>query len=256
MDRARILTDEATGLRKRRRSRGLGSVLLALTMLFAGSPAQGNDVVSSADAIEAAPGGCVESAVAAVQRRYQSVRDLRADFVQTSLAVAFGAPAGGEVESSGTVAFAKPGKMRWSYEAPDPSLVVSDGETLVLYDPVHGEAQRLPVGDGYLSGAAIQFLLGEGEILTAFHVSALSCEADVAKLELIPREPASYEKLAIGVDRKSGDILHSTVFDLLGNQTRIAFTNLRTNTDPDPALFTFDPPAGVKLIDLKAGGAP
>jgi outer membrane lipoprotein carrier protein len=230
---------------------------LAILLVLAASPVRGGgDVVSSADAPEAGRGDCVETAIAAVQRRYESVRDLSGDFVQTSRAVAFGAPSAGDAESRGTVTFAKPGKMRWSYESPDPSLVVSDGETLVLYDPVHREAQRLPVGEGYLSGAAIQFLLGEGEILTSFRVTALRCEAGAADLELIPREPATYEKLAIGVDRKSGHIVHSTIVDLLGNETRVAFANLRTNTDPDPALFRFDPPAGVKVIDLEAGGAP
>jgi outer membrane lipoprotein carrier protein len=241
----------------RRTSKQPGLAALALTLLLVGAPVRGaDDVVSSADAPDAASRDCVESAIAAVQDRYESVRDLSGDFIQTSRAVAFGAPSSADVESRGSVAFAKPGKMRWSYESPDPSLVVSDGETLVLYDPVHLEAQRLPVGEGYLSGAAIQFLLGEGEIRSSFHVSALRCEATAAFLELIPREPATYEKLAIGIDRTSGHIVESTIVDLLGNKTRVAFANLRTNTDPDPAIFTFDPPAGVKVIDLKAGGSP
>jgi len=246
----------APGRRRGRPASGGAWAAAAAIALTLAAPAPGaDDVVSSADPGDAGSRECVESAVAAVQRRYESVRDLQGDFVQTSRSVAFGSAGGGAPESRGTVAFAKPGKMRWSYESPEPSLVVSDGAILVLYDPVHAEAQRLPVGEGYLSGAAIQFLLGEGEILSSFHVSAQRCDADVAELELIPREPASYEKLAIGVDRKTGQILHSTIFDLLGNETRVAFSNLRTNTDPDPALFTFDPPDGVKVIDLQAGGA-
>jgi outer membrane lipoprotein carrier protein len=143
--------------------------------------------------------------------------------------------------------------MRWAYEFPEPSLVVSDGATLVLYDPVHGEAQRLPVGEGYLSGAAIHFLLGEGEILSSFHVSALRCDSDGADLELLPREPATYEKLAIGVDVKSGHILRTSIVDLIGNETQVVFANLRDNTDPDPALFIFDPPDGVDVIDIRPG---
>ena len=53
---------------------------------------------------------------------------------------------------AGAVEFAKPGKMRWSYEAPEPSLVVSDGETLWIYDPTRDEVAEaagrrgLPLG--------------------------------------------------------------------------------------------------------------
>jgi outer membrane lipoprotein carrier protein len=210
-------------------------------------------VVSSEDGDDAARRACVERAVSAVQHRYESLRDLSADFVQTTRSVAFGATGGGGgSESRGSVVFAKPGKMRWSYDSPEPSLVVSDGKTLVLYDPVHAEAQRLPVGEGYLSGAAIQFLLGEGDILSSFHVSALACRADGADLELVPRTPATYEKLTIGVDFASGHILRTSIVDLLGNETRVVFANLRDNTDPDPSLFTFDPPPGVDVIDLQA----
>jgi outer membrane lipoprotein-sorting protein len=101
---------------------GLGSKarILALTLLLGASAAQGaGDVVSSADADDAARRACVETAVAAVQRRYESVRDLRADFVQTSRSVAFGDPAGGAgSESRGSVAFAKPGRCAGRTNSP------------------------------------------------------------------------------------------------------------------------------------------
>jgi len=62
---------------------------------------------------------------------------------------------GEETLTRGRVVFAKPGRMRWVYESPEPSLVVSDGETLWIYDPAAREAQRLPVTQGYLTGAAL-----------------------------------------------------------------------------------------------------
>ena len=88
-----------------------------------------------------------------IQRRYEAVRDLSADFVQTTRSVALGGP-GSAATSHGTVVFAKPGKMRWAYDDPEPSLVVSDGHWLWIYDPAHQEVQklagrrRLPVGSG------------------------------------------------------------------------------------------------------------
>ncbi|MBW2493890.1 MAG: outer membrane lipoprotein carrier protein LolA, partial [Deltaproteobacteria bacterium] len=87
-----------------------------------------------ARAEEASKLSCRDAATTALQRRYESARDLRADIVQTTHSVALGT-ASEQMTSKGTVVFAKPGKMRWSYDEPEPSLVVSDGTTLWIYDP-------------------------------------------------------------------------------------------------------------------------
>lgn len=211
-------------------------------------------MLSAADAPAQPPPGCAERAAAALQRRYESVRDLEASFEQTTRSVALGQP-GATAKSSGSVVFAKPGRMRWTYAAPEPSLVVSDGKQLWIYDPANREAQRLTVTEAYLSGAALSFLLGEGEILRDFDVTALECGDGAALLELVPRQPATYERLQARIDPRSGELLETTVIDLLGNSTTVALRDLRVNRDPDASLFRFDPPAGVRVVDLDAGGA-
>jgi outer membrane lipoprotein carrier protein len=142
--------------------------------------------------------------------------------------------------------------MRWSYESPEPSLVVSDGRTLWIFDPAAQEVQVLPVDEGFLSGAAIQFLLGQGRILDAFAVESPDCAADPVRLVLVPREPATYERLELLVDRSGGDIRQTEVFDLFGNRTRVAFEEVRTNTSPPAALFQFQPPPGARVLEVPA----
>lgn len=198
-----------------------------------------------------AGGDCAERAAAALQRRYEAVRDIEASFEQTTRSVALGR-SGADAKSRGSVVFAKPGRMRWTYEAPEPSLVVSDGEELWIYDPANREAQRMTVTGAYLSGAALSFLLGEGEILRDFVVKALECSESSALLDLVPREPATYERLHARIDPRSGELLETTVIDLLGNSTRVALQDLRVNRDPDASLFRFDPPAGVRVVELDA----
>ena len=193
---------------------------------------------------------CVTRAVEAIQRRYQAVRDLSADFVQTTRSVALGA-AGSVATSRGSVVFAKPGKMRWAYQAPEESLVVSDGKWLWVYDPAHQEVQKLPVGEGFLSGAAIQFLLGEGEIRRDFEVTAETCSDAKVELVLVPRRDASYEKLRVRSDPATGELLETTVIDLLGNVTQIAFSGIRTNLAPADDQFRFRAPKGVRVIELE-----
>jgi len=207
---------------------------------------------AAGDAAPASEAACVTRAVAAIQRRYEAVRDLSADFVQTSRSVALGGP-GSAATSHGTVVFAKPGKMRWAYDDPEPSLVVSDGHWLWIYDPAHQEVQKLAVGDGFLSGAAIQFLLGEGKLERDFKVTAEACSDAKVELVLVPRRDATYEKLRVRSDPASGELLETTVIDLLGNVTQVAFSHTRTNLHPADALFSFPAKPGVRVIELEPG---
>ncbi len=207
---------------------------------------------------------CVQAVAETVQAHYDSVRDFSADFEQTTSSALFGAAGAGQVAPSrGQVVFAKPGKMRWTYTQPEPSLVVSDGAILWLYSPELHEAQRLPVSKGYLTGAALQFLLGDGKLVDSFEISADTCpmqEADAARaagrkpiveLELVPKETSSYERLGLTANAETGEVLETRVVDLFGNETRIAFARIRTNTDPGAATFTFVPGPEVEVIELQ-----
>jgi len=67
---------------------------------------------------------CGDRAATAVQKHYEGVRDVSARFEQTTIAVKLGASPSQPSVSRGRVALAKPGYMRWTYEEPEPSLVV------------------------------------------------------------------------------------------------------------------------------------
>jgi outer membrane lipoprotein carrier protein len=198
------------------------------------------------------PTDCAEKTASKIQSRYETVRDLSARFSQASRLASLGGDAERSERSRGEVVFAKPGKMRWSYEEPSRSLVVSDGSVLWTYDVEAKEAQRFAGGEGFLSGAAVQFLLGEGEILRDFRVMAKQCDVDSAVLELVPWEPAAYEKLELRSDATTGEIRETAVFDLVGNVTRVTFEDIRVNQNPSLRTFEFQPPAGARVIEVAA----
>lgn len=197
---------------------------------------------------------CAVDLARTIQARYDAVRDFSASFRQQTRSVTLaGASLGADAPSEGSVVFAKPGRMRWQYQTPVPSLVVSDGVILWLYDPSTQEAQRLPVTEGHLTGAALQFLLGEGQLLESFEVSTPSCTpaADgTLELALDPKQDASYESLGLRANLASGEIVSTELVDLFGNRTSISFSNPRTNRDPNPRTFRFEAPDGVQVIDL------
>lgn len=184
----------------------------------------------------------------AVERRHSEVRDLRVRFIQTTRPSAPNSPAS---RSSGQAILALPNRMRWSYESPEESLLVSDGKTLWLYDPTFREVQHLPVGDdGFLGAAAAQFLLGRSDLAAEFRIRARTCDARGAVLELSPRKPASYQLLTLSISQPAGDIAWTEVVDLRGNTTRLEFSDPEFDTGPDASLFVFEPPPGTSVIDL------
>lgn len=197
-------------------------------------------------------GDCAEKLAARVQAHYEAVRDLRADFRQSTERVGMGSVGAGALDASGEVTIAKPGRMRWRYEKPEPSEVVSDGSGVWIYDPVAGEAQHFALGREFLSSAALEFLLGDGKLLEAFRVSAEGCGDAAPVLELLPREPTSYERVDLHVDSQTGEVRETTVFDLLGNRTHLRLQEVRLNQDPDPALFDFTPPPGTRVLEMPA----
>ena len=202
---------------------------------------------------KAAKGDCTDEVTTRVQQRYEAVKDLSARFEQTTrVASLHSSGHDAPNESSGEVVFEKPGKMRWSYEKPNPSLVVSDGEVAWVYDPATREAQRMQAGETLLTGGAMQFLLGRGDLRRDFIVRARSCEGSSIALDLTPKAPASYEKLQIVVDRESGEVEETTISDLVGNVTRVAFHNVRTNQGVAASRFHFTPPEGVRVIELQS----
>jgi outer membrane lipoprotein-sorting protein len=111
----------------------------------------------------------------------------------------------------------------------------------------------LPVDKGFLSAAAIQFLLGQGRLAETFEISARACGPERAELVLRPRGEATYERIELGVDPRSGWIRESTVLDLLGNRTHLAFEDIETGGAPDEARFRFEPPPGVRVLTLEEG---
>jgi outer membrane lipoprotein carrier protein len=199
------------------------------------------------------PIDCAREVAARVQARYDGVQDLEARFTQISRSVAFGR-AGQELQASGIAVFAKPGRMRWTYEKPEPSVVVSDGQTLWIYDPAAREVQEFPVGQGFLSGSAVQFLLGEGLLLRDFDVRAQQCPSETVRLLLTPKQDATYETLELSVVAASGDVKATAVVDLFGNRTEVSFESMQLNRHPDPKSFVFLPDPGVKV--LRATEAP
>jgi len=196
------------------------------------------------------PAGTGEKTARSIQARYEDIRDIQASFEQNSESATFaGQPLMTPESKRGRVIFAKPGKMRWTYVFPEPSVVVSDGRLLWIHDVAAKSITRLEVTKGFLSGAALQFLLGDGRILESFEVEATACEEGRIALDLVPKAEATYERLGLVADRVTSDIVATSVLDLFGNLIEIRFSEIEINRDPASETFELEIPDGVEVID-------
>ena len=239
-----------------RRTAG-GAVILCVSALVGLAGAQ-PPAVERTEAVETeAAGECVGTVAARVQAYYDAVADLRAVFRQSTSRVGFGSVQPSSLEARGEVILAKPSRMRWSYAAPERSEIVSNGSELWIYDPAAGEAQHYVGADAaWLSGVALQFLLGEGDLLRDFAISASGCGEEWVALELVPRSPTNFERIDLVVAASTGEVRETGVVDLLGNRTELRFGSMLLNSRPDPAIFEFHPPPGTRVLEAPAPAGP
>src|SRR5438445_9307435 len=115
----------------------------------------------------AAADNALHQALARLQSRYETTRTLTADFRQSVESPTLASP----LESHGTLAFEKPNRMRWDYAAPDPQLIVGDGETLWIYQPEDKQVIKAPLAQVFRAQTPVSFLAGLGRVERDFEAT-------------------------------------------------------------------------------------
>ena len=179
-----------------------------------------------------------------IQRKYDTIRDFSADFVHTH--------EGGVLKRKrverGTLLVKKPGKMRWTYQAPDEKVFVSDGVRLIQYFPDENRAVVSEVPDD--DQAAVLFLAGRGNLTRDFNVS-FGQGGDAAPtwtLRLEPRKPQpEYDWLEIAAARNTLVLQSLTVAEKQGSRSTFAFSNFKENPGLADKTFAFSIPRGAEV---------
>ena len=197
---------------------------------------------------------CPRDVVERVQAWADRIDGFEADFEQTTWPVAFGGgPRPQPSVSRGHVWLARPGRMRWEYPESG-ALIVSDGSVIWIYDRSAGEAQRFEATAGYLDAAALQFLVSRARLEDRFEIRVAQCGADESDLELRPKEPASFDRVDLKVNTRSGALIGTALVDLLGNRTEMRFEGLASGAAPPDERFVFEVPEGVEVIEFGGVG--
>ena len=147
---------------------------------------------------------------------------------------------------SGTMQVKRPGQFRWETTSPMQQLIVTNGQTVWIYDPDLEQATRQQM-DSQVGNTPALLLSGQpDQIKKAFRVTQPN--RSVANFVLYPRsKDSSFESLTI---RFQGDVPSQMVLqDSLGQKTDIQFSNVKLNPRLNDQLFVFKPPAGTDVID-------
>ena len=139
--------------------------------------------------------------------------------------------------SQGDFYIAKPGRIRFEYDDPNPTEVIADGQTMVVRD------RRLATQDIYpLSETPLRFLLAAHvDLLKDTHL--ISVYVDDLFVTVVVEEKNGLigtSRLMIMFSAKDMQLKQWTVTDPQGYDTTVAVYDLDTTKRPDPSLFKID----------------
>ncbi len=198
-----------------------------------------------------------------LQKKYASLKDLRASFSQSTVFQSLGTSNRQEIKGEGVFYLKRPHMMRWDYTEPEKQHIISDGKKIWVYLE---EDQQVMVG----SSASVldkhllsSFFMDTTQIKKEFNVN-LEEENGQIKLTLIPKviqpslkslhiwlkKPARHRYAQALAGGKDYQIIKVSTIDLYGNTTTIVFTKILFNPGLPISLFCFSPPKGVEVIKM------
>lgn len=179
-----------------------------------------------------------------VQKKYKSIKTLKADFIQTALSMGSGV---GRV-SSGEVTIKKPGRMKWEFKKPAGDIVVSNGKVMWIYQKDLNQVIETDI-EVNTPQVAMNFLAGAGNMEKDFKIEILRTTDSEYELKLSPKEAIPHiGEITLIVDRKTFIVKKTTVKDAFGGQTSVEIKNVKINSEVDDSVFEYIAPKGVAVI--------
>lgn len=186
------------------------------------------------------PGLVLADARAALDRFADGLETLSGSFRQ----IIFDSEGFALEESEGQLYYQAPDRFRWDYKQPFPQQLVADGQRLWHFDE---SLEQVTVSDQPEAGESALLVLTRPELLERFYRIEPARSAD--ELHFVPLdEEAGFERASL---RFVGDvpILLEFTDRLVGQMTVIELESLQRNPELDDALFRFEPPPGVDVLE-------
>ena len=186
-----------------------------------------------------------------LESSYKNVRSLDSKFTQT-----YDWGNRSRVES-GTVVFARGGKMRWDYREPQEKLFASDGKHVILYIPEEKQMTRMPVKSSEDVRVPFRLLLSRIDLHKVFGKiefaeEDLKAPPENHVLRAIPKggDDSGIHEVLLEITPEF-DIRQLVVVYADLSRMSFVFQETKRNTEIKPEMFEFRPPSGTQIIDQK-----
>lgn len=198
--------------------------LLGLSIAAGGLVGAGQLVPAwrSVAAAQAAPSASAQK----IADHFSAIRTMTGDFIQ------FG-PRG--EQTGGKFYIARPGKLRFNYEAPSGFRVISDGRSVVI------DNRRLNTMDLYpLSKTPLKLLLDDRIDLSGKRVKSVREDSDSITIQMADRSVFGSSRITMTFDARSYDLRQWTITDAQGKDTTVVIDNVQRDVALDAGLFVID----------------
>ena len=149
--------------------------------------------------------------------------------------------------ASGTFAFARPGKFRWTYDKPNKQVLVGDGQKLWIHDPDLNQVTVKRI-DRAISSTPAALLAGKDDITALFTLRDAGSADGLNWVEALPKaQDTGFERVRLGLHGKT--LAAMELNDQLGGRTMLRFSDLKANVPVPPDTFTFTPPKGADVLE-------
>ena len=184
---------------------------------------------------------------ARVDRRYDRLHSLQTRYTERFRGM------GIDRSESGTLLLRKPGRMRWSYDAPAGKVFVLDGKDAISYTPGDAQANRLPAKQLNDLQSPLRFLLGHTALSREFDRLSVAPVSGGYSLSGVPKGMAGRIRSVFFTVDAEGIIHGLQIDELNGSITSFVFTDMHENVPAPDSDFVFNPPPGVTVVN---GSAP
>lgn len=150
-------------------------------------------------------------------------------------------------KTEGKMQLQTPGRFYWQVAPPFEQVIVTDGESLWVYDP--DMAQVTVYQKQQLASTPAQLLSGNFNELAGQYQITKRDEGAAQAFVLEPKVPeeSNFTRLEFVFDKK-GRLETMLLVDKLTQKTQVTFSKQKVNRKLDESLFTFVPPQGTDVI--------
>jgi outer membrane lipoprotein-sorting protein len=162
-----------------------------------------------------------------------SIRTMKGGFVQIDPS--------GDVDQ-GTFEISKPGRMRFEYNPPAPTLIVSDGKTVAVSN------RRLRTVDRYpLDQTPLDLILSDKIDLAGSHeIVGIAHQQDAFIVKARSRGGRAQGNITLSFSEPELELRQWTVIDNQGLSTTVALRNVQTGIDIPGSLFVLPDKNGLR----------